>query len=169
MAKFGATNAFAGDASAASRSASRSKPGGADDDVPPGGEHGAGVVERRVGPREVDDDVAAAEDLLERRAERRVGAAGELEPVGGLHGGAHRLAHAARGARHGHPDHQAVTASAAGQTGATASQNASCDGPMPAAESRSGAHSSSTSPRRSSIVTASTFAMISSASSSGRP
>ena len=42
-------------------------------------------------------------------------------------------------------------------------------GPMPAAESRSGAHSSSTSSRRSSSVTASTLAMISSASSSGRP
>ena len=42
--------------------------------------------------------------------------------------------------------------SAAGQTGSTAARNASSSGPMPAADSRSGAHSSSTSSRRSSIV-----------------
>ena len=66
------------------------------------------LLERRVGAREVDDDVAAAEDVLERRAERRVGAAGELQPVGGLHRRAHRLAHAARGARDGHPDDRLI-------------------------------------------------------------
>ena len=74
------------------------------DDVAAGGEHRAGVVQRRVGAREVDDDVAAAEHVLERRAERRVGAARQLEVVGALDGGAHRLAHAARGARHGDAD-----------------------------------------------------------------
>ena len=48
----------------------------------PAATHASALLERRVGPREVDDDVGVAEDVGERRAERRVGAAGELHVVG---------------------------------------------------------------------------------------
>ena len=96
------------------------------------------------------------------------GAPDELEVGCVLDRGAHRLPHAPRGAGDSDPRH-AASGSAAGQTPATASVKAASSGPMPAAESASGIHSSSTSPRRSSSVTASMRAMISSISSSGSP
>ena len=83
---------------------------------------------------------APAEHVGERRAERRVGAAGELEVVGALDGGAHGLAHAAGGARDG--DARRADHAAARRQRPSAARNASSSGPMPAADSRSGAHSS---------------------------
>ena len=84
----------------------------------PAAERRARVVERRVGPREVDEHVGAAEHVGDRRCR----APGRRGPVSSrssarLDRRAHRLAHAARGARDGDPDHAAATAAAPGQTG----------------------------------------------------
>ena len=75
IAKFGATNAFALRRLGGAAQRVDVEAGRPDDDVPAGRERGARVVERGVGPGEVDDDVAAVEHVRElaRRAPGRRG------------------------------------------------------------------------------------------------
>jgi hypothetical protein len=68
----------------------------------------ARVAHRLIGDREVDEHVRAVQHRLQRRAQRRVGAAGELHVLGALDRGARRRPHAPRGAGDGHADHAAT-------------------------------------------------------------
>ena len=65
------------------------------------------VADRLVGEREVDEHVGVVEHVGERRAERRIGAAGQLHVVRAFDGGAGRRPHAPGGAGDGDPDHAA--------------------------------------------------------------
>ena len=131
------------------RSSGDVEAGRADHDVDAGGDGLAGVGHRGVGDREVDEHVGRSRARrATRRAERRIGAADELHVVGALDRPAHGLPHPPRRAGDGDPDrrtqrHRAALPSA-GRAAAPRSKRSS-SGPMPAADSRSGAHSSSAS------------------------
>ena len=70
--------------------------GGPDDGVDAGLDAGARRWRAPLGRREVDHHVGAVEHVGERRVERRIGAAGQLQVVGALDGLADRLAPSAR-------------------------------------------------------------------------
>ena len=110
IAKFGAKNDVGVRRAAAACSPSRSKPEVPITTCTPAARHSQRVVQRRVGPREVDDDVGVAEDVGERGPERRVGAARQLHVAGALDGGDDGLPHPSRGAGHGDADRHATAA-----------------------------------------------------------
>ena len=178
MAKFGATNTFA----PAPRSVLELggvEAGRADHDVDPGGQRLAGVGQRRVGHREVDQHVGVGLQRLGQRGRRAPGRRGPPAPCRRRR---RRLRTRSRpsaprrrprppGSARPRPQPPGVTSSprAAGATPSSASSKRSRSGPMPAADSRSGAHSSSVSSARSSSVTASIRATTSSIGISGAP
>ena len=82
-------------------------PRGPDDAVHARPHAGARVGQGGVRAGEVDHDVQLAEDVLERRSQRRVHPGGEDEVVGGLDRLAGRRAHPAGGPGHSHADHAA--------------------------------------------------------------
>ena len=57
----------------------------------------------------IDRDISSVEELTERGAELRIGAADQLHVLGALDRPADRLAHPTRGPRHRDPDHAATT------------------------------------------------------------
>ena len=98
-----------------------------------------GIGERLVGDGEVDDDVGVVEHVVELRPQRRVGAAGELEPLGGGDGVADGRPHPPGGARDRYSDRCGHQPAKAGLIGATALRKQPSSAPMQAAEMFSGA------------------------------